>query len=51
MSNNEENLSSNSDSFDSWCRTNGDEEVKYSFRWTIERFSKRQEENGQVILI
>ena len=25
---------------DSWCRTKDDEEVKFTFAWTIEKFSK-----------
>ena len=31
---------------DSWCRTKDDEEVKFTFAWTIENFSKCQQQTG-----
>ena len=49
MSNNDGMQNPTTASFDSWCRTKGGEEVNYSFCWTIEKFSQRPEENGQVI--
>ena len=33
----------------SWCRTKGGEEEKFTFAWTIEKFSERQEQNGQSL--
>ena len=34
---------------DSWCRTKAGEEVKFTFAWTIERFSERPEEKGHSL--
>ena len=38
-------------SIDAWCRTKaGEEEVKFTFAWKIERFSQRPERIGQHLL-
>ena len=47
--NNEESSIIIPNSFDSWCKTEGSEEVKFTFGWTIKDFSERSEENGQVL--
>ena len=36
---------------DSWCRTKACEEVKYTFKWVIDKFRDRPEENDQVLII
>ena len=36
---------------DSWCRTKACEEVKYTFKWVIDKFRDRPEENAQVNVI
>ena len=34
---------------DSWCRTKDDEEVSFKFAWTIENFSKCQQQTGEFL--